>query len=490
LLTSVLAEVRRKPAEAIAIGCFRRFRLLPASSGESGRKKDKENELFSYLSLSYFRFSRVSGGRPMTTQALITPVPQPPSPQPLKAPLKSLTYDQLRELVANAPGDIVSGLVPEQSVNIWAGDSGLGKSALLIQLGLCVAAGLPFLGQEVRPGPNKVLLVDLENSQAALNGLIDTISGYLGLPHPPEDFRILSFPDAPDVEREILAFRPALVIIDALRGFNPEAEEKNSVSGKMLSQLHKLAVRIKAAIIFVHHLRKEDRKNPAAGTLVATPVMDWLQEVSGARALVNQTDVRVGIEAQSIGETEIVLKGHYKLSGEFGPWHIGRVYGDEGEPLGYRRLRGFELLSQEHRDAYKKLESESTYTQARKAFGKGGRPLTTFLSNCFGAGILEKHGAGKKARYRKVEISESEAAKPADAAKIIAYCSNGEPDKVYRDADFQGVTGLKGAALAEVIAKLQTERRLTPSPNCKGCYQFVDESAVESYDEPSSEARA
>jgi hypothetical protein len=423
----------------------------------------------------------------MSTQALTPPAPQPPSPAPPKTPLKSITYDQLREQVANAPGDIVSGLVPEQSVNIWAGDSGLGKSALLIQLGLSVAAGLPFLGQDVRTGPNKVLLVDFENSRANLDRLISTITGHLGLGNPPESFRILSFPDPSEVEREILAFRPTLVIIDALRGLDPEAEAKNSGSGKMLARLHKLAVMIEAAIIFVHHLRKEDRKNPAAGTLVATPVMDWLQEVSGARALVNQTDVRVGIEPQSIGETEIVLKGHYKLSGEFGPWHIGRVYGDEGEPLGYRRLRGFELLSQDHKDAYKKLGSEFTYTQARGAFGKGGRPLSTFLSNCFGAGILEKYGTGKKARYRKVEISESESAKSPHAAKIIAFCSKYQPDRVYSEDDFRGLTGLKAAALKEIIDKLKKEGWITPSPKCRNCYLFVNKSTVGSNNEPSAE---
>jgi hypothetical protein len=472
LHTSAVAEVRWKSAEAIAIGRFRHFRILPWSSGRGGRKEDKENKLLNHFSLCCFRFSQVSGGGSMNTQALATTTPLLPTPPP-KVILRSITYDQLHEFVANAPGDIVSALVPEQSVNIWAGDSGLGKSAFLIQLGLCVAAGLPFLGQDVRPGPNRVLLVDFENSTANLDRLIKTIAGHLRLGKPPDDFRIMNFPDASEVEKEILAFRPTLVIIDALRGYDPEAEGKNANSGKMLTKLRKLAVKGGAAIIFVHHLRKEDRANPA-GPLITAPVMDWFQEISGARALVNQTDVRVGMEAQATSETEIVLKGHYKLSGEFGPWHIGRVYGDEGEPLGYRRLRGFELLSPEYKDAYNKLELEFTYTQAQSALGKKGRPLKTFLSTCFGAGILEKNGTGKKGRYRKVEISESESAMSPDAAKIIGYCSTRGPDQVYRDDDFRGLTGLKGAALKQVIDKLQKDGWLMPSPMCKVCYLFVN----------------
>lgn len=423
----------------------------------------------------------------MNTQALTTTPPPPPplvKPQP---PLKSMTYEQLHQLVANAPGDIVSGLVPEQSVNIWAGDSGIGKSALLIQLGLCVAAGLPFLGQPVRPGPNKVLLIDFENSRANLDRSIRTIADFLGLANPPEHFKILSFPDASEVEREILAFRPSLVIIDALRGFDPEAEAKNSHGGKMLTQLHKLVVKIEAALILLHHLRKENPNNPS-GSLLSTPIMEWLQDASGARALVNQTDVRVGLEAHTTGETEIILKGHSKLVGEFGPFHIGRVHGDEGEPLGYRRLRGFELLTQEYKDAYKKLGSEFTYTQAQHALGKTGRPLKTFLSTCFAAGIMEKHGTRKNARYRKVVISESESAKSPHEANIIAYCSNRRADKLHRELDFEAVTGLKGTPLKEIIDKLQKDGWLKPEPRCNGCYFFVNKNVVDLKDEPSTEA--
>jgi hypothetical protein len=424
----------------------------------------------------------------MSATILATPNPQTPLPIKVK-PLKSITYDQLHLMVANAPGDIVSGLVPEQSVNIWAGDSGLGKSALLIQLGICVAAGLPFLGQEVRKGPNRVLLADFENSRANLDRLINTLSSYLGLEHPPENLRIMSFPDASEVEQEILAFGPTLVIIDALRGFDPDAEAKNSNGGKMLAKLHKLVVRIEAALILVHHLRKEDPRNPG-GSLLTTPIMKWLQDASGARALVNQTDVRVGIEGHTTGETELVLKGHSKLSGEFGPLHIGRVYNNEGEPLGCRRLRGLELLSPEHKAAYNRLESDFTYTQGQNALGQTGRPLKTFLNACFAAVILEKNGAGKKARYHKIEVPESESAKSPDAAKIIAFCSNRELDKVHREADFQAVTGLKGAALKEVIDKVQKEGWLKSEAKCKGCYLFVNKDASESNDAPSAEARA
>src|SRR5439155_18220485 len=59
-----------------------------------------------------------------------------------KPKLKSLTHAELKALVRSAPGDLVEGLIPEKSINIFVGNSGLGKTPLHAQMGLCIAAGL------------------------------------------------------------------------------------------------------------------------------------------------------------------------------------------------------------------------------------------------------------------------------------------------------------------------------------------------------------
>jgi hypothetical protein len=141
--------------------------------------------------------------------------------------LKSLTHAQLKAKVADAPGDLVEGLIPEHSVNISVGDSGLGKTPLFAQLGLCVAAGIPFLGHPCRKG--RVLYVDYKNGLAPFDRLLDTIVGHLGLEKTPDDFHHLHQPASiKEVYAEINAFGPDLVIIDAMRGFDPEMEETNS----------------------------------------------------------------------------------------------------------------------------------------------------------------------------------------------------------------------------------------------------------------------
>ena len=62
---------------------------------------------------------------------------------------------------------LIEGLLPERAIGLIVGDSGLGKSPLLYQAALCIAAGVPFLGHEVHQG--KVLVCDFENGIAQVS---------------------------------------------------------------------------------------------------------------------------------------------------------------------------------------------------------------------------------------------------------------------------------------------------------------------------------
>jgi len=86
-------------------------------------------------------------------------------------------------LAHNAPSssekqiELVEGFFPQPSINVLGGESGLGKSPLAIQLAVCVAAGLPFLGMPVKQGI--VLYCDYEN-YGAFWPMVDEISAALG----------------------------------------------------------------------------------------------------------------------------------------------------------------------------------------------------------------------------------------------------------------------------------------------------------------------
>ena len=59
---------------------------------------------------------------------------------------------------------LVEGLLQMNSLNLLVGDSGLGKTPLAIQMGICIAAGIDFLGRKVEKGP--VLYCDAESRKS------------------------------------------------------------------------------------------------------------------------------------------------------------------------------------------------------------------------------------------------------------------------------------------------------------------------------------
>jgi len=303
---------------------------------------------------------------------------------------------------------VVEGLFPESSVNIAAGDSGLGKSPWAYQMALCVASGIPFLGHQVKQGP--VLYVDLENGQSGILGLVRSLLRHLRIAKIPENFYLLLERDEIfRLEQIIAAFNPVLVIVDSLRAFRPDAEQKNENAASLMNYLRGLAKANKVTFLIIHHIKKPS-DNVIQGALEDTPTMTWLLQACGARALINQTDVRIAFDAAPglrvidqgrrdaknvTDDISLILKGFARLSGEFGPMFLKREFDEEGvAALGYRPLIGLELLSNpEQEAAFRKLPKEFSFTQARQAYGRRDQATSGWLQKLQRIGVL-KHVKG------------------------------------------------------------------------------------------------
>jgi RecA-family ATPase len=142
------------------------------------------------------------------------------------------------------------------------------------------------------------LIVDYENGDAEIVAdELKRISDFLGLPEVPsaDVLRILFNPSQTDVAVEITKFKPIFVTIDALRGFDATAEDKNANAAGVIKKLQDWAITYHVAILFIHHLRKADPKNPPK-PLREISAQEWFQRLAGAGALVNQTAVRIAVD--------------------------------------------------------------------------------------------------------------------------------------------------------------------------------------------------
>lgn len=311
---------------------------------------------------------------------------------------------------------VVEGIIREKSVNIGVGDSGLGKSPFVYQLGLCVAAGIAFLGRQVTQGP--VLYLDLENGEDQFTEIALALQRHLKLTEIPPDFHMLTErEDCYILEPIIAEFRPVLVIIDSLRPFRPGAEKDNEDAARLLNLLREWAKKYGTSFLLLHHIKKTiDEGN--IPHVENTDVMSWLTLACGARSLINQTDTRIAFgpcvmppemknNAQEIALRDrvgLVMRWFERSRGQSAPVYLSRNMDEHGEPIGYEAMSGVDLLFNEPmKQAWLKLPRgrDITFTEAKEIYGKQGPATQNWLAKCIAVGIVKQ--AGKGMPYRVVE---------------------------------------------------------------------------------------
>jgi hypothetical protein len=298
---------------------------------------------------------------------------------------------------------LVEGLIARRSVSVLIGDSGLGKSPLAYQLGLCVAAGIPFLGLQTQRG--RVVYAEYENGMDESRELRDQLVKFLGLSSVPDNF-ILWTPDCGQqlsIEGICRDVKPALLIIDSLRSYNPSFEKSDN-AGQEMSSLRSSAYKYGVAVLVVHHIRKPGQDGVPALDSDDTVLMSWLNQAAGHRSIINQADTRIAADLpKRISDAAMVLRWHRRLKGEGGPIYLQRDF-DQGEPLGYRRMTGVELLSNpDQQNAFRQLPDSFTFRQAKAAYGRADNPTDKMLRKCMDLGILRQPKA--RGPYEKVSTA-------------------------------------------------------------------------------------
>jgi hypothetical protein len=336
--------------------------------------------------------------------------------------LRSFDDFQRRCRELDAHGQWVEGFLPKRGLCLLAGESGLGKSPLVCQLAVSLAAGVPFLGHPTRQ--TSVMYLDFENGMGQLQTLMENLTTYLRLPHVPEDLLIWNIGDAPSVWGNdrceiwdmIPEVKPGLVIIDSLGSCLPDIEEKNSNANRYLQRFREAMSKCKDAgttIVLLHHLRKPSMQE-MVGSLEDEIPRKWFTKVRGASALVNGTDIRIGVDEpgkntrkkrDGSADVALVLRGFGRLRGEIPTMYLERTHDEDGNSLGYRRLMGVDLLfNTEHEEAFNNLPARFRFKDAQLALGKGASATKEFLSKCITVGILHKLGA--LAGYEKIVQAE------------------------------------------------------------------------------------
>lgn len=325
-----------------------------------------------------------------------------------------LNHEYLKDECARAEhaskNGVVAGFIPRRAVSFLIGDSGIGKSPLAYQLGLSVAAGVPFLGMETESG--LVVMGDYENGMEESFSLSEQLARFLEIPKVPDNFVVWS-PDhancnSMDIERicESAPQKPRLIIVDSLRSHDAHFEKHEHAAEKM-NQLNKLAYKSGAAILVIHHTRKPNREHPVPDLgSDDTRVMEWLKETAGGGSLINQSHTRIAVDSldgRSHLDAVLILRWYRKSKGEAGPLYLGRVRDEDGEPFGYRALTDVRLIGNSDQEtAFSNLPREFAFKEAKKVLGRTDDPTSKFLKKCVSLGLVRQIGRG---RYERTDLT-------------------------------------------------------------------------------------
>jgi predicted ATP-dependent serine protease len=167
---------------------------------------------------------------------------------------------------------VVEGFIPEGSVTLVTGDSGIGKSTLALAAAGAVAHGLPFLGRTTLQKP--VLYIDGENPVSVVRERLERL-------HIAEMDALKLWGQwnvrAPDPCSDLVlewakAYR-GLIIVDSLIQFHSGSEQDSADTRRYMNRFKRLA-HVGASPFVLHHTGKAENSKQYRGSSDIKAVVD------------------------------------------------------------------------------------------------------------------------------------------------------------------------------------------------------------------------
>lgn len=304
---------------------------------------------------------------------------------------------------------IVEDFIPTKSVGILVAEWGIGKSPLAIQLQLSIMTGVKFLGMFAITKPGQALFVDLEGSKVPTREVAVTLSHYIGADRAYTGVMVyganysdeLGHGNIEYLQEMVRACKPKLVIIDPIRVFDKNAQQGNDNAVELINSLRKIAVKEDCSILFVHHPHKTGRtqgNQPNPYSLDGDDPTAWMECASGAAALVQNVDFRIGIERKK--EDELTLRYFVKMYGWSKPLTLIRDRDPETDlAIGYRTSSPLDNMDKVEKTAFESLGNEFTSTEADQALNVSRNTTLNRLREWQERRLIKM---GKQGKHRKI----------------------------------------------------------------------------------------
>jgi hypothetical protein len=208
---------------------------------------------------------------------LSTPEPEPPHGEGCAhdrkvQPLSVVRASDLETPATQQPW-LIERLWTHQAVGIIGGSPKSGKTWLALEMAVSVASGSSCFATFPVFSPGPVLLYAAEDSAATLRGRVETLARLHKVNFERLDVHIITVDslrlDRPDhqdrLESTLHVYKPALLLLDPLVRVHAIDENVAGQVAALLGYLRSLQRKTGAAIVVVHHVRKNVSPTGAAG---------------------------------------------------------------------------------------------------------------------------------------------------------------------------------------------------------------------------------
>jgi hypothetical protein len=295
------------------------------------------------------------------------------------------------------PAWLLDKHIPEDGISVVFGPSHSGKSFLVLDMGLCIAAGIPWLGYKTKQGPVAYIYSEqpadlycraqgwqIARRQAELPDDFVSIPRAVLISDPAQ---LALF--AVKLKLTFGARPPKLIVIDTLNRCYDGEENSASDMGNFIRACDRLRAEFDGAtVVIVHHTGKDEDRGSRGTSAMECAVDSMFQlkrpDIKGPALQLINTKVKRGKELDD---------QHLRLD--------ERDIGDDETTLSIRRAREDEIVEavftvttaeRECLDALASIGRPATYTEWKEAYGKSDQSLSKHRNSLLKKGLIEQLG--------------------------------------------------------------------------------------------------
>lgn len=258
-----------------------------------------------------------------------------PSAAPISAEVGTIAKSPAADWVILTPEEIfaplaepdylIAGIIRAGGLLEIQAYGGSGKSWLAVNLALCVASGLPWLGMFTVKRCN-VACLDYENGRYEMARRFQGCARALRLPMPVQGLGLITMPDkymtSDGFELSIakLAAAYQLIIIDTLKAASPGVDENDSKMRESLDRLRRVGERTGCTFVVLIHSKK--KSNSAVE-------IDARERGRGSSAIYDAADAQLGVEYEP-GKPLKVVQTKARSGRYIDPFEVTIEDGDGG----------------------------------------------------------------------------------------------------------------------------------------------------------------